>query len=357
MPRQCSEETCVLFGIHTSSVTCPDCLNETWDPGARPSGPRRQIPKVASSESRAVTWNEQSSDPADHVTYLNDKNQLQTRWKKVLRKTVGEFFTIGIPIMCVAMVVAGRYPIPFALGAMFGTQMLLLRIRSKGLTGSLVDDDDTQSRITPPLVVLCGIADCALPQVCVRLSTAPAAMMLRKETPILLISTDFLAIADDIVLRAIIAHEVSHLSHGDLKAAKSFAQLLAVLWYVIYLFVIFVIGLRSWYGVAILFAFFLPSIQLMANIAGISWRRFEARADIDGATAINDPEAMIRGLQMVYDLVPAKRTKLFGPPSWRWVFFPFSLPDTRHPSLKTRIANLQALMPSDSSAREISPGA
>jgi Zn-dependent protease with chaperone function len=104
---------------------------------------------------------------------------------------------------------------------------------------------------------------------------------------------------------------------------------------------IFTIGHGAWLADLLLLTFLLPCARVLALLIGFSNREAESRADEVGANMTGDPEAMIRGLTLVYGLAQESRDRIFGPAPWKWVFFPSSLRATTHPSLEHRIARLR----------------
>jgi Zn-dependent protease with chaperone function len=263
--------------------------------------------------------------------------------KKYAGKLIGVIYIYGIPIMCIALAITGHYRVVFMIGAILGVQLAYIQFRSKRFSGPMIDDPVTRSRISPPLKELCAAAEIAVPRVCVRRSVVPAAMMLQNKRPTLWLSPDFLQVADDTALRAIIAHEVNHLQKGDLAAAQKRRTATALILMVAWLIIFFGTGTNSWIAIAILYAFVMPTMRLITTLMGFFWRKRETRADLEGAEATNDPEAMIRGLRQAYGLGPAIRKKVFGPSAFRWILFPYSLPSTIHPSLDDRVPRLREI--------------
>jgi Zn-dependent protease with chaperone function len=94
-----------------------------------------------------------------------------------------------------------------------------------------------------------------------------------------------------------------------------------------------------------LIVFFVPFIRVVTLLLGFTNRWRETRADVAGVALTQNPDAMIRGLQLVYGLVEENRKQIYGPAPLRWALIPFSIRATTHPSLAERIARLRAITP------------
>jgi Zn-dependent protease with chaperone function len=347
----CSDVLCVLFGIKTSSLSCPDCGKDTSGPFD--ANERRALLE----ESGASISGHESSEaeqelPEVEVVYLTEDADGQSGRTKILRNLVRVLFLAGIPIMCVSLAVDGQFRVPFSIGALLSLQFLYLRFRVRRFTGPLIDDEDVKARISPPLKELCAAAKRTVPQVQVKRTPYPAAMGRVGGRPTLWVSPDFLRVADDSEVRAVISHEVSHLRH-DIPTAKKGNKWIAPLVFLGWLALFIESGDSHgiWIYVALGLAFLLPGGTIIAFFAGFSRRKRETRADLEGAAAINDPEAMIRGIRAVYSLAPDMRRRIYGPKAFRWIFFPYSLPPQIHPPLEKRVADLRAISMSEVPAK------
>jgi Zn-dependent protease with chaperone function len=115
--------------------------------------------------------------------------------------------------------------------------------------------------------------------------------------------------------------------------------------YILGLVPVFTIGKSSWIAVFMLIVFFVPFIRVVTLLLGFTNRWRETRADVAGVALTQNPDAMIRGLQLVYGLVEENRKQIYGRAPLRWALIPFSIRATTHPSLAERIARLRAITP------------
>jgi Zn-dependent protease with chaperone function len=278
------------------------------------------------------------------VVFLTEKSNGEPRGgKKVFVNLLRTWYFFGIPIMCAWLAIAGHDRIVFTLGTIFGVQMAYLYLRSRRYSGPIIDDPLTRSRMTPPLEEMCAAAGIPVPRVRVKRTAVPAAVVLQNKFPTLWMTPDFLQVADDSELRAIIAHEVAHIQMGDLTRAHNRRSAMVLIVTVLSVAIVFGFRTTSWLPVAIIYAFIMPTMRLLAVVMGFSSKKYETRADLNGAVLAKDPEAMIRGLRLMYGLRPEVQRRIFGPPALRWMLFPYTLPPTSHPQLKERVARLQAM--------------
>jgi Zn-dependent protease with chaperone function len=275
------------------------------------------------------------------VEYDRQPSDAKARRVRMLRLTVG--FTIFAVVIALAVVrvISDEYPYAFGLGAVLLVQFVVIAIRVRRMSGPVLTDPEAESRISPILSELCAAAQCAVPRVSIRRTTVPAGIIVRSKQPVLLISPDFLAATDDASLRAILAHEVAHLSAGDISIAKRRSQFAVLGTELAGVVVWIVLGQKT--GVALLLwvLYFIPCIQLYLRFTGSQVRRRETHADMAGAAALGDPDAMIRGLEIVYGLTDLTRESLYGGSGWKWMSFPWSLQPRTHPPLAQRIARLR----------------
>ncbi|MGB8197087.1 MAG: M48 family metallopeptidase [Acidimicrobiales bacterium] len=263
--------------------------------------------------------------------------------KQVVRVVWGWWYVFGVPIMCVWLAVTTHDHVVFTIGAVFGVQLAYVYVRSRRYAGPIVNDPTIQSRVSAPLRELCIAAGIAPPRVRIKRTTRPAAVVLQNKVPTLWISPDFIQAADDAELRAVIAHEVTHVQKGDLELAQTRAASLVFLTTIVSIAIIITHESEGWLAVALIYAFMFPVIRLVSVVTGLSARKRETIADVDGAILANDSDAMIRGLEVVYKLGATIQQQVYGPRRIRWILFPYSLPSTSHPSLHERIARLQEL--------------
>jgi heat shock protein HtpX len=282
--------------------------------------------------------------PVEDVIYLSEESTGEPKGgKRVFARVLRAWYFFGIPIMCVWLALANHYRIVFIFGTIFGLQLAYIYLRILRFSGPIVDDPMTRSRVSPPLQELCFAAGIAVPRVRVKRTVIPAAVVLQTKVPTLWLTPDFLEIANDDDLRAVIAHEVAHIQNGDLvhlrKRRTAVALFVMILWFAIF----FGLGTTSWIPVAFLYAFILPTFRLVAIVLGLTARKYETLADFNGARLTNNPDAMISGLKKVYGLNVEIQRSVFGRPKYRWLLFPYSVRSTSHPSMDVRIARLQAL--------------
>jgi Zn-dependent protease with chaperone function len=244
---------------------------------------------------------------------------------------------------CIAFIIDVRLVVLFTIGAILSGQLLILTSRLRTFAGPASDDNKAQAHISLILKELCIEAQCEIPRVSVRRSSTPVALMGRKGYVALIVSPDYMEAVDDGALRAILAHEISHLRNGDVDAARQRALLIFLGSYLLGLLALLKFGNGSWPAVA-LFVIYLPAcIRLLSLAFAHQNRPREMRADLDGARAVGDPEGMIRGLRVVYELVREIRERLYSQKVWRWLLFPWSTRARSHPSLEIRIEKLSAL--------------
>jgi Zn-dependent protease with chaperone function len=345
MPRMCSDGSCVLFGIKTSSLMCPDCGKDTevsFDVTER----RAEYESIASTPSEPAQDSTEGIqvETAVDVVYLTANSDKEVkRGKKIFSKLFQAWYFYGIPIMCAWLAIADHDRVVFTVGTVLGLQLAYIHFRGQRFVGPVIDDPVTKSRVSPPLIELCAAAGVTVPRVCVRRTAIPGAVVLQNKLPTLWLTPDLVEVADDAELRAIIAHEVIHLRNGDLALAQRRRAAMVLTLMGLGFALIYLMGMNSWLPVAMLYAFVMPSMRLLAMIMGFSARQQETRADLEGAVLANDREAMIRGLTLVYGIARDIRRTIFGPKAFRWLLAPYSLPSTTHPPLKKRVAALQGM--------------
>jgi Zn-dependent protease with chaperone function len=284
-----------------------------------------------------------ATEPVEVLYLTETTNGVPKRGKKIFLAVLRSWYFFGIPIMCAWLAIANHDRVVFAVGTVFGVQLAYIYLRGRRFSGPIIDDPQTRSRVSPPLMELCAAAGVAVPHVRIKRTAIPAAVVRQNKFPTLWLSPDFIEIADDAELRAIIAHEVTHLQKGDLALAQRNRS-----WMVLFVSMVAVgfVLLRhtsSWLPVAMLYAFVFPVFRLIAIVIGLSARKHETIADLDGAVLARDPQAMITGLRLVYGLGANIKRRVFGPRRWRWLLYPYTLPSTSHPPLEERVARLQEL--------------
>jgi heat shock protein HtpX len=234
-----------------------------------------------------------------------------------------------------------------ALATLFWLDMTVVSIRMASLTGTVVWDRDTATRVAPMVRELCEKARCIAPRVMLRSDARRAAGVRRGRRggrPTLILSVDFARRVDDNSLRAVLAHEVVHIVRGDLRAAR-----------VRSLVAFFVGGLAggvaavatdpSGHGVpevpAWAAAFGVGLLLTLAVLSPLNRPR-ETRADLEGAALCGDPAALARGLGEAHRLSAEVRQRLLGPLALRILLAPVAWRLPTHPPMPRRIADLEA---------------
>jgi Zn-dependent protease with chaperone function len=344
MSRYCSQPACVAEGEPTDLLVCPQCGHETTPPNLPPPP---AIPENSSEfglmQARPPAPVEAPAGPDDQVIFTTIASSEKESKKKFIQRAIVYVYPVVEAVACIALAADGRFPIVFSLGAILSVQQLIIVRRVKKMVGPISEDSDIQARISSVLKELCIAAQCPLPQVTLRRTAIPAGVLAGRSKAILLLSPDFVCSADDESLRAALAHEVSHISSGDLGAAKRRMQSLLLGTYILGLVPVFTLGKSSWIAVFMLIVFFVPFIRVVTLLLGFTIRWRETRADVMGVALTQNTRGMIRGLQLVYELARQNREQIYGRTSLRWTLIPFSIRATTHPPLAERIAHLRAI--------------
>jgi Zn-dependent protease with chaperone function len=260
-------------------------------------------------------------------------------------------FFVQIAI-CVAFIASDHEIVLFAIGAVFSAQFFVLATRARMFVQPASLDYDQQARVTLMLKELCIEARCAVPRVRLKRTVMPVGLMARRGSLTLIISPDFAKSVDDRALRAVLAHEITHLKF-DIQRARIRTQFILMGTYLVGLAAIWKFGNNSWTAYAALVIFYLPCVRLISYALSYQNQRREIRADLEGAAAVDDPDGMIRGLREVYELAAQMRQRVYSPTAWKWVLFPWSLRARSHPSLEDRIARLNVLASNQSGVTQV----
>jgi Zn-dependent protease with chaperone function len=284
------------------------------------------------------------AQPFDVVLFQgSSSDHAMLRRQLSFRTVFTQLITLAELAGCVVYIVRGELRALFVVGAILTCQQGIFQLRARRLVGATVDDVDMQARITPILKELCVRANCELPRVSLKRTFVVVAMVPRSGYATLLISPDFIQRVDDDVLRAVLAHEVAHITHGDLAAVTRRAKLAVLVPYVVGLIGVWTIGHNSWVALFALIVLVIPFGRLILLLSTRGNRQRESHADVTGAIAVDNREAMIRGLQEVYLLSQINRDRVYPHAVWRWALFPFSMRAKTHPSLEKRISELKLL--------------
>ncbi|HLK45110.1 MAG TPA: M48 family metallopeptidase [Acidimicrobiales bacterium] len=219
----------------------------------------------------------------------------------------------------------------------------LAGVRGRQLAGSPVFDEHLATRIARPLTELCAGAGCAVPRVSVLSRSTRAAFVRpgRDEAPLLVIAQPLVAALDDLELRAVLAHEVSHVAAGDLERARRRRWSFMVGGGV-------VCGLAALAtegdGIAapVYVAGVLVGSMAVAVLLSLRQRPVEVRADAGAARLTGDPEHLVSGLEKTVAHTEAARRQVFDGP-WRWLLAPLAWRVPSHPALADRAARIRHL--------------
>jgi Zn-dependent protease with chaperone function len=244
---------------------------------------------------------------------------------------------------CLAVIAVGQQVVLFVVGAVFSAQFFVLTLRARKLLGPVSRNQELQTRVSLVLKEVCIQTQCELPRVSLRLTAISVGVTAIRGYVRLIISPDFVAAVDDRALKAILAHEIVHLKLGDVQRSQMRLRLTLVGLYVLWLLAYWKFANGSWIALFGLVVFIVPCLRLISLVASYQNRPREIRADVEGAIAVDDPEGMIRGLQVVYDLSEQIRRRVYPRSAWRWGLFPWSIKTKSHPSLEARIATLTAI--------------
>src|SRR5580704_12340297 len=126
-----SDRICAVCGQRSDVETCPRC------------GSRSPAPSEESVDSVPDDPVEEAFDYEKDVVYLNDESDDgPTGRRKLVVTTIGLVFLYGVPLMCVALAVAGRFRVLFTIGAILGVQGAYVRYRGKRFAGPVIDDEE-----------------------------------------------------------------------------------------------------------------------------------------------------------------------------------------------------------------------
>jgi Zn-dependent protease with chaperone function len=345
MSRYCSQTTCDAQGEATDLDRCPSCGHETTPPNLPPPpAAHDNSAEFGLMQARPVLAEPSIAKLDDAVVYTTKPLGSQAR-RQDIQRALSFMLPLGEAAICITYVIKGRLAILFALGAVLALQQFVVVARAKKLVSPIKEVLELQARISPALKELCVEAKCPLPQVTLRRTSIPAGVLPGRNRTVLLLSPDFVRESDDDVLRAVIAHEVAHLSSSDVVIARRRGQSLIVGIYLLWFAYFYTVGKESWTSVFILLVFIVPLLRIVALPLGFTNRWRETRADLAGVSLTENPDAMIRGLELVYGIAEENRKKIYGRAPLKWALIPFSIRATTHPPLAVRIEQLRAFTP------------
>ena len=180
------------------------------------------------------------------------------------------------------------------LGPLSGLALLELALagyRRLVLQAKVVYDLALLARVTKPLQELCREAEVTAPRVVIFSNgLRPLGVGRRKGHVLLVASSQFLEGLDDRALRAVIAHEVSHLRHGDLRTARLMS--LAVL--IVAAATVFLVALanQNLIDLPIYSVVFVTAAIFCRLLLSPLRQRSERRADLYGVRLSGDPQAL-----------------------------------------------------------------
>jgi Zn-dependent protease with chaperone function len=219
----------------------------------------------------------------------------------------------------------------------------LLMIRSVQMVGGFTADEDVATRIAVPLLQLCALAGCSAPRVTIPSRTGRGASVRagRDGTPLLVVSRPLVDRLDDLELRAILAHEISHIVTGDLKRARLRVRLPAV---VLCIGLLAAIVLTSGDDVAFpiyISGYFVVFIAAMVALSPLQ-RPLELRADAGAVRLTLEGEHLVSALEKLTSLSEDSRRQVMSGP-WRWLLLPFAWKVPSHPSMQVRTSRIRAI--------------
>jgi len=269
-----------------------------------------------------------------------------------VRSSVYLAYLLAFAVWCI--VASWRtHPLLGVLSALVFVELGLARVRGLQLAGGYVLEEGTARRIAEPLRELCVQAPCRVPRVSVMMGDASRPAFVRPGrggSPQLVVSSPFLDQLDDLELRAVLAHEVSHLATGDLDEILGQWLILVA--------VVGVSGIAagilssdSDVALPIYVAGMLVVLRAFAVLLRLGWRRFELRADAGAVRLTRDPDHLVSGLEKATTLVKESRRRVFAGP-WRWLLFPLAWRVPSHPKLQDRVARIKGL----AASKELAPG-
>jgi Zn-dependent protease with chaperone function len=226
-------------------------------------------------------------------------------------------------------------------------ELALVGYRRRVVRGKVVDDPALLARVAKPLEELCHEAEVAVPRVVIMSNGLRSMGVGRRKGHVLLVASgQFLDGLDDRALRAVIAHEVSHLRHGDLQTARHMS--LTVLFVAAAAMFLVALAIPNFIDLPVYIAVFATAAIFCRLSLSPLRQRSERRADIYGARLSGDPQALASALVAATRFRDDARRRFLGVGAWRWLLWPLSWRMPSHPSLQKRLtalADLGATLP------------
>jgi heat shock protein HtpX len=220
-------------------------------------------------------------------------------------------------------------------------ELLLAMLQTARHRGSVKFEADRAGRVAPCLEELCRKAGCLIPKVIIRDGVTRAAAVGNSHgRTVLLMSGRFVDLLDDRELRAILAHEVIHVTRQDLNSLRRISWVTVIIG-------ASVGGITAAryggdYGLAICIFFGLLATIVARVFLSLFNRPLERRADVEGARLCDDPIALAAALDVARAFTEAARRRVYGPKPWRWLLSPLAWPLPSHPRIAGRISRLMS---------------
>jgi heat shock protein HtpX len=225
--------------------------------------------------------------------------------------------------------------------AVFYFEVVLVQIPSLVRSGGVVYRRDLAERVAAPLRELTEVARCPVPRVTMRDDfLRVAAVAQGAGATRLILSSQWADRVSDRELRAIIAHELAHVIHSDLRTLKTRAQVTGVLSVAAAVaLTVVVTGTLNFAMYVALIPICMLGSRLVVSLLN---RPLERRADDTGARLCGDPDGLAIALTEATSFRDQARRELYGTGPWRWLIFPLSVTMPSHPATSERIKALSA---------------
>jgi heat shock protein HtpX len=265
--------------------------------------------------------------------------------RKSRRQQLNSLILLIYAAWAAALTVHGQ-PVLGPIAAVVLLELALANYRVAKITGGVISDPALAARVAPLLQGICEQAACLFPRVELRNDAIrTAAVIRRRDQAILILSGPLIEKLDDEELRALLAHEVTHLVHDDLALIRR-GTAIALLGGVALIAACAVIT-RSVEDIPIFLAAGIIGSLGAAMPIRMRCRRFETRADLEGAALAGNPRALARALTLANHQSDETRLHIHGQLPWRWLLLPLSWRVPSHPPIDTRVARLEELAAED----------
>jgi Zn-dependent protease with chaperone function len=237
-----------------------------------------------------------------------------------------------------------------ALAAFIFLEFGLAAVRGLQFASSYLLDEDMASRIAKPLIELCAGAGCKAPQVGIidRSARGAYVRMGRGSPPQLTIARPVLDRLDDLELRAVMAHEVSHLAGGDLMRAQRRIATGRV-GVVLGTLAVFFLDRGKDIAFPIYLSLEFVGIMVVTVLLSLLQRSREVRADSGAVRLTGDPEHLVTALAKLSAIGRETRRLVFAGP-WRVLLLPMAWKLPSHPSVASRTSRIMGVAAASGSA-------